>query len=39
MELNLTLLLEQFFNSTVQISFPWLIVMAAVIILDLIGGL
>ena len=39
MELNLTLLLEQFFNSTVQISFPWLIVMAAVIILDLIVGL
>jgi hypothetical protein len=39
MDLNLTLLLEQFFNSTVQISFPWLIVMAAVIILDLIVGL
>lgn len=38
MELNLTLLLEQFFNNTVQISFPWLIVMLAVIILDLIVG-
>ena len=38
MELNINLLLEQFFNSTIQISFPWLIVMAAVIILDLIVG-
>ena len=39
MELNINLLFEQFLNSTVQLSFPWLIVMAAVIILDLIVGL
>ena len=38
MELDINLLFEQFFNNTVQISFPWLIVMAAVIILDLIVG-
>ena len=38
MELNFNLLIEQFFNSTVQISIPWLIVMAAVIVLDLIVG-
>lgn len=38
MELNVNLLIEQFFNSTVQISIPWLIVMAAIIVLDLIVG-
>lgn len=38
MELNVNLLIEQFINSTIQISIPWLIVMAAIIILDLIVG-
>lgn len=38
MELNVNLLIEQFFNSTIQISIPWLIVMAAIIVLDLIVG-
>lgn len=39
MEFNVNILLEQFFNNTVQMSIPWLIVMAAVIILDLIVGI
>lgn len=38
MELNISTLIESFFNSTIQIAFPWLIAMAAVIILDLIVG-
>lgn len=38
MELNVNLLIEQFISSTIQISIPWLIVMAAIIILDLIVG-
>lgn len=39
MELQINALLENFFNSTIQLSIPWLIVMAAVIVLDLIVGI
>lgn len=39
MELNINELLNQFFTQTIQLSIPWLIVMASVIMLDLFVGI